>query len=468
MRQEPTRLHSVPPPAEPPSAEPDPADGGDARAYRNRSSWPVTRGAAVGMTAVLGLTVAGPALAHALESHLWPLLVLPGLLATLAARLVFETVDGAFSGGPGQVHLPAAAAGAGTGTLVMAASLWILDIPPPLTVELLPLVLALLGLIAAGAVRDLEIRVRLALRRVYFAGSTESLRELQRELIRSPEARLVGAVGARGPLGADSLSAAISQSRATVLVLDRTAAEAQAVVAAASALGRRGLHVRDLLSYYEAEFKKVPLTELTAAWFLFEPPDVHRRALSAAARRGMVMVTAGVLLLVSAPLVLLLMVAVRLTSPGPAIFHQTRVGRSGELFTLVKLRTMTVSDDRGAWATDQAHRITPLGRVLRRYRLDEMPQLWNVLRGELALVGPRPEQVPIVQRLEQQIPFYAVRHTVRPGLTGWAQVNLGYSGSLEGTRAKLQRDLYYVKHRSLRLDLLILCLTFKAVFTDPR
>jgi lipopolysaccharide/colanic/teichoic acid biosynthesis glycosyltransferase len=106
--------------------------------------------------------------------------------------------------------------------------------------------------------------------------------------------------------------------------------------------------------------------------------------------------------------------------------------------------------------------------VLRRYRLDELPQLWNVLRGELALVGPRPEQVPIVERLEQQIPFYAVRHTIRPGITGWAQVNLGYSGSLEGTRAKLQRDLYYVKHRSLRLDLLILWLTLKAVITDPR
>ena len=129
---------------------------------------------------------------------------------------------------------------------------------------------------------------------------------------------------------------------------------------------------------------------------------------------------------------------------------------------------MTVADDSGAWATDHDHRITPLGRVLRRYRLDELPQLWNVLRGELALVGPRPEQVPIVERLEQQIPFYAARHTVRPGLTGWAQVNLGYSGSLEGTRAKLQRDLYYVKHRSLRLDLLILWLTLKAVFTDPR
>jgi lipopolysaccharide/colanic/teichoic acid biosynthesis glycosyltransferase len=226
--------------------------------------------------------------------------------------------------------------------------------------------------------------------------------------------------------------------------------------------------VRDLLGYYEAEFEKVPLTELTPAWFLFERPDQHRRAVSAGARRGIVMLAAACLLLVALPLTALLVLVIRLTSAGPAIFRQQRVGRDGALFTLVKLRTMTVAADNGAWATDQAHRITPLGRVLRRYRLDELPQLWNVLRGELALVGPRPEQVPIVERLEQQIPFYGVRHRVRPGLTGWAQVNLGYSGSLEGTRAKLQRDLYYVKHRSLRLDLLILWLTLKAVFTDPR
>jgi lipopolysaccharide/colanic/teichoic acid biosynthesis glycosyltransferase len=253
-----------------------------------------------------------------------------------------------------------------------------------------------------------------------------------------------------------------------VLVLDREAALAPEVVAAAAVLSRGGLHVRDLLSYYESEFKKVPLTELTPAWFLFQPPEQHRWALSTAARRAVVMLTAGLLLLCCLPVILMLMLLVRLSSPGPAIFRQSRVGKDGTLFTLVKLRTMTVAEDSAAWAGDEEYRITPLGRVLRRYRLDELPQLWNVVRGELALVGPRPEQVPIVERLEQQIPFYAARHTVRPGLTGWAQVNLGYSGSLEGTRAKLQRDLYYVKHRSLRLDLLILWLTAKAIFTDPR
>ncbi len=461
MSAEPTKLEPVAPPAEP-------SGNVDAQLYRNRSSWPVTRGAALGVTLMLGFAVAGPALVRGLSSQLWPVLLLPALLATLAARLVFESIDGALAGRGTRLHLPAAAAGATAGSLVMAASVLILDTHPTTVIELLPWALALLALVSAGLVRDLEIRVRLALRRVYFAGSADSLRELQRELVRSPEARLVGAVGVRAPLTSEALAEAITDSRATVLVLDREAAHTPTIVAAAAALSGRRLHVRDLLSYYESEFEKVPLTELTPAWFLFEHPDQHRRALSTAVRRAIVMAAAGVLLLVSLPLVTLLMLAITLTSPGPAIFRQTRVGKSGELFTLVKLRTMTLSDDSGAWATDHDHRITPLGRVLRRFRLDELPQLWNVLRGELALVGPRPEQVPIVERLEQQIPFYAARHTVRPGLTGWAQVNLGYSGSLEGTRAKLQRDLYYVKHRSLRLDLLILWLTLKAIFSDPR
>jgi len=462
MSGEPNKLVPVPAPG-------DPRPGhSEERGYRSRSSWPVTHSDSVGMTVVLGLAVAGPALAHALGSDLWPALMLPALLATLAARLVFESIDGALARPAGRAHLIAAAAGAEVGTLVMAAAALILGIQPAAVAELAPLVLALLALVSAGLVRDIEIRVRLALRRVYFAGSTDSVRELQRELVRSPEASLVGAVGVHSPVAADALADTIRSSRATVLVLDRDAAHAPAIVTAATALGREGMHVRDLLSYYESEFNKVPLTELTPAWFLFEHPAQHRRLLWAGARRAIVMLAAGLLLVLSLPLISVLMLLIRLTSPGPAIFRQTRVGKDGVLFTLVKLRTMTLAGDSGSWATDQGHRITRLGGVLRRYRLDELPQLYNVLRGELALVGPRPEQVPIVERLEQQIPFYAVRHTVRPGLTGWAQVNLGYSGSLEGTRAKLQRDLYYVKHRSLRLDLTILWLTLKAVSTDPR
>ena len=148
------------------------------------------------------------------------------------------------------------------------------------------------------------------------------------------------------------------------------------------------------------------------------------------------------------------------------LFRQARVGRGDEPFTVVKFRTMRPSDKprrrpRGRPPRDA--RVTRVGRWLRRFRLDELPQLWNVLRGQLSLIGPRPEQVEIVRDLEAKIPYYAARHVVRPGLTGWAQVSCGYGGSIDGVVEKLQLDLYYVKHQSLRLDLLILGSTLRAV-----
>ena len=442
------------------------------RVYPSRSSWPASRLAATATTFWLGIAITAPSVISDLYAALWPTLLLPALLATLAGRLVFESIDGGIAAAGIRAHLLGAFAGSLVAVALMTGASSVVGLHAPLLVESLTFALAAFALLGAAALRDLEMRMRLALRRVYFAGSADSMRELQHELVRSAEASLVGAIGAHSPLTVDALAETIRHTRATVLVLDRAGAHAPAVVAAAETLGRQGVRVRDLLTYYEAEFKKVPLTELTPAWFLFEREDQQRRVLTDTARRITMMLMSALMLFVSMPLLAVLMVAIRLTSPGPAIFRQTRVGKDGALFTLVKLRTMLVADpsasEDAVWATDEDHRITPLGRRLRRYRLDELPQLWNVMRGELALIGPRPEQVGIVERLEREIPFYAARHTVRPGLTGWAQVNLGYSGSLEGARAKLQRDLYYVKHRGVRLDLLILWLTLKTVFTDPR
>ena len=169
------------------------------------------------------------------------------------------------------------------------------------------------------------------------------------------------------------------------------------------------------------------------------------------------------LLVLALPALLAFAAAIRIGSRGPALYRQKRVGKDGNVFTLLKLRSMAVIDGEARWAHAQAHRVTWLGRHLRRFRFDEVPQFWNVLRGDLALVGPRPEQVPIVERLRDELPFYDARHAVRPGITGWAQVNGGYGGSVDGTLLKLQRDLYYVKHASLRLDALIVWLTLKAV-----
>jgi lipopolysaccharide/colanic/teichoic acid biosynthesis glycosyltransferase len=283
------------------------------------------------------------------------------------------------------------------------------------------------------------------------------------ELRRRRDARFVGAALSGGPVDPPRLIESVLASHATVLVIDRDATRDPALVEAASHLNLAGVHVRELVDYYESEFKKVPLAELSPTWFLFDIAPIHRRPLSHAARRAVETGIAAVLLLLTLPLVAVAAAAIRLTSRGPALYRQRRVGKGGAHFTLVKLRTMRVAEETGAWAPSDRHRVTSVGRFLRRFRLDELPQLWNVIRGDLALIGPRPEQVPIAERLEAEIPFYGARHCIRPGLTGWAQVNLGYAGSMEGTVAKLQRDLYYIKHGSLRLDGLILWMTLKTV-----
>jgi sugar transferase (PEP-CTERM system associated) len=182
-------------------------------------------------------------------------------------------------------------------------------------------------------------------------------------------------------------------------------------------------------------------------------------------RRLLSFVVAFTALLICLPFLPLIILAVRLSSPGPILFSQTRVGQRGRLFTAYKFRTMQENAEaQGAvWATKDDPRVTAVGRVMRGTRIDEIPQLWNVLRGEMAFVGPRPERPEFVQWLSQQIPFYDLRHMIRPGITGWAQVRYRYGASLEETKHKLEYDLYYVKHQSIGLDLLIMFETIKTI-----
>jgi len=460
-------MSTGPRPLEPVAATEDPGPELEAQALTD-SGWPRSPSASAALTLLLLAALAAPA-AMIAPARVWPLLALPTPLAGAAARLA---LDAAARGGRGGRVAGALAvtAGAGAGSAILVLCGAVLGSGQLGTLAGLTLAATLGALAAARLVRALEVRSRLASRRVYFAGSPQGLRELRRELYRNSEATVVGACRAWVSASPEAIAQAVRASGATVLLLDREATQCPQVVAAATAVQRDGVRVRDLLGYCESELGKVVLSELTPAWFLFQRTANDRplAVVVGGVRRAAAVLSAAALLLLCAPLLAVLVVAIRLSSPGPAIFKQPRVGKDGKRFTLLKLRTMTVAEDDGAWASDQAHRITPLGRVLRRYRLDELPQLYNVLRGELALIGPRPEQVPIVQRLEHEIPFYALRHSVRPGLTGWAQVNLGYSGSLEGSRAKLARDLYYVKHRSLRLDLRILWMTLQAIFVEPR
>jgi lipopolysaccharide/colanic/teichoic acid biosynthesis glycosyltransferase len=221
--------------------------------------------------------------------------------------------------------------------------------------------------------------------------------------------------------------------------------------------------VRSLATFYEYEFGKVATSELSSSWFLFDVAEIHGIAYRASKRLFEATIAAAILV-AAAPVMPLICAAIKRSSPGPLLFRQERVGRNGRIFSVVKFRTMEPDSDRApGWAGASQMRVFPAARWLRKFRLDELPQLWNVVRGDLSLVGPRPEQPTIVSDLEKSIPFYGKRHVVRPGLTGWAQVNFGYGGSESGSVTKLQYDLYYVKHQSLRLDWRILLATVRTV-----
>ncbi len=182
-------------------------------------------------------------------------------------------------------------------------------------------------------------------------------------------------------------------------------------------------------------------------------------------RRAASMLVSALVLLLFLPIFPLVVLLVRLSSPGPIFFRQERVGLNGKVFKLSKFRTMVVNAeaDGAQWAQKNDPRVTRIGQFLRKTRLDEVPQLWNVLRGEMTFVGPRPERPEFVSWLAKELPFYDLRHMIHPGLTGWAQIRYGYGATLEQSREKLAYDLYYVKHQTLGLDLLIMFDTIKTV-----
>jgi lipopolysaccharide/colanic/teichoic acid biosynthesis glycosyltransferase len=171
-------------------------------------------------------------------------------------------------------------------------------------------------------------------------------------------------------------------------------------------------------------------------------------------------------LLLSLPLIPFVILAIKLTSPGRILYSQDRVGRDGEVFRCYKFRTMRAdaeADSGPTWAADEDPRITPVGRFLRLTRIDEIPQLWNVMKGDMTLVGPRPERPEFVSWLNREITHYNLRHTIRPGITGWAQIRYRYGSSIEDAKEKLRYDLFYVKNISPGLDLLIFLQTIKTI-----
>jgi len=226
-----------------------------------------------------------------------------------------------------------------------------------------------------------------------------------------------------------------------------------------------GVHVNDFSSFLERETGRVDLDTLNPSWLIFSDGFSSGRMISSAAKRVFDVTASGVLLALSLPLIVLFALLVKLDSKGPAFFRQTRVGLYGQSFQLVKLRSMrTDAEKDGAqWAARDDPRVTRLGRFIRKVRIDELPQVWTVLTGKMSFVGPRPEVPQFVTDLEDKLPYYAERHMVKPGITGWAQVNYPYGASVEDSRAKLEYDLYYAKNYTPFLDLLILLQTLRVV-----
>ena len=226
-----------------------------------------------------------------------------------------------------------------------------------------------------------------------------------------------------------------------------------------------GVHVNDFSSFMERETGRVDLDTLNPSWLIFSDGFSSGRAVSSAAKRLFDIAASGLLLLLTFPLIALFALLVKLDSRGPAFFRQERIGLYGEPFTLLKLRSMrTDAEANGAqWAERDDPRVTRIGRFIRKVRIDELPQVWTVLKGRMSFVGPRPEVSRFVEDLEEKLPYYAERHMVKPGITGWAQINYPYGASIEDSRRKLEYDLYYAKNYTPFLDLLILLQTLRVV-----
>jgi len=225
-----------------------------------------------------------------------------------------------------------------------------------------------------------------------------------------------------------------------------------------------GIPVREYHDFYERETGRVVLERLRPGWLVFNDGFANGK-LDAIGKRLFDLVLATLGLVLALPLLLMAALAIKLEDGGPVLVRQERVGRNGEPFFIWKLRSMRVDAewDGPRWAAAGDRRVTRVGRILRRTRIDELPQLVNVLEGEMSFVGPRPERPVFVQQIVEQLPYFTVRHQLRPGLAGWAQLNHSYAADLADARVKLEYDMYYLKNRSLFLDMLILVQTLRVI-----
>lgn len=309
---------------------------------------------------------------------------------------------------------------------------------------------------------------RLRPQRLLFVGGSP-LQEHVRRLLEEDPQRSYHVVGAWQPGSGEPLVEACARLEADEVVLPGGATELLEVLGPALACLPLGCRVRPAADFCEDVFRFVPVEHVAADWLLSRGFDSADH-LSEGTKRLTDVALALAFLVPGLPLMGLLAVLVRLDDGGPALYRQWRVGRYGRLFRILKFRTMHVAAeaDGARWAVAGDARQTRLGRLLRRARLDELPQLFNILRGEMSFVGPRPERPEFVGELEQAIPYYGWRHLLRPGLTGWAQIHYPYGASVEDARRKLEYDLYYLRHGSTLGDLGIVLRTLTLLWRGAR
>jgi sugar transferase (PEP-CTERM system associated) len=263
----------------------------------------------------------------------------------------------------------------------------------------------------------------------------------------------------------DALSHAVTQLRVNHIVVAMSDRRGKLPVGLLLSLKCSGVRIQDGADVYETITGKVPIESIQSGWLLFSPGFYVSRLIRVYKRLASISVSLFGLLF-SLPLLPFITVVIKLTSPGPVFYRQKRVGKDGIVFYCHKFRTMRAdaeADTGPTWASDEDPRITAAGRFLRKSRIDEIPQLWNVLKGDMSLVGPRPERPEFVRELVRDIPYYDLRHTIRPGITGWAQTRYKYGNSIEDAKEKLRYDLFYIKNMSPGLDLLIFFRTIKII-----
>jgi len=313
--------------------------------------------------------------------------------------------------------------------------------------------------------------------RVLFLGTSSVSQEIVRYLAEHPETGLtaVGYVdnldtsaeieGAKLLGRISDLETIVSQFRPDRIVVGMAERRARLPVHQLLELRLSGIHIEDALTTYETTFGRISTRELRPSQLIFSAelgPNPNRVMMQSVYS----MIIAFVAALITLPIMALVAIAVKLSSSGPALYRQQRVGKNDVAFTLYKFRSMYAdaeADSGAVWAKKDDPRITPVGKWLRRLRLDELPQLFNVLKGDMSIVGPRPERPEFVAELERKIPYYRQRHCVKPGITGWAQINHKYGDTIEDTIVKLEYDLYYIKNLAPALDAFIMFHTAKVM-----